>query len=285
MVTAGINPIAGATVSDGFRTVLTDGYGNFVFPDVPSGSYSLSAAKWDYSCEQLLRVTVDDGQSVSGLRFSMTPSSGKSTISGIVLSSDNATTVMGALVTVKETSQSAFSDANGRFVISNVTPGTYSLKTVKFLYKTKTTANVVVSQGENVKIVSVSLRSTFGSASTGVTSPNAIAVEDIALPFAIGAGIAALAGGMVMRGPWRSERRKLFNHRHEPEETPEPVDSRALEELVLMMPKIGKESSELDELVEVVTNQAPKRSRVISELDADGKEDFERGLKELERLR
>jgi hypothetical protein len=103
------------------------------------------------------------------------------------------------------------------------------------------------------------------------------------LPFAIGAGLAALAGGMVMRGPWRSERRKLFNRG--PEESLDPANAEVLEETVLVSPMVSRESAELDQLVEVISGGGPKRSRVISELDSEGKEDFERGLKELEKLK
>jgi methionine-rich copper-binding protein CopC len=282
-VTVGVIPIVGATVSDGYRTVLTDKYGNFVFPDIPSGSYSFSVAKWNYSCEQMVRVTVNNGQSVSGIKFLMTPAAGASAICGIIRDDDNSTTVMGALVTVIETSQTAFSDANGRFVVSKVMPGTYTLKIAKLLYKTNTVANVVVSQGENAEVISFNLSSTIGSASSGVTNPNAMAIGDLALPFAIGAGLAALAGGMVMRGPWRSERRKLFNRG--PEESLDPANDMVLEETVLVSPMVSRESAELDQLVEVISSGGPKRSRVISELDAEGKEDFERGLKELEKLK
>jgi hypothetical protein len=283
VVMAGSTPVSGAVVTDGYRTVLTDEYGNFVFPYVPSGSYSVSASRWNYSCEQLIRVTVNNGQSVSGIKFLMTPAAGASAICGIIRDDDDSTTVMGALVTVIETSQTAFSDANGRFVVSKVMPGTYTLKIAKLLYKTSTVANVVVSQGENAEVISLNLSSTIGSASSGVTNPNAIVIGDLALPFAIGAGLAALAGGMVMRGPWRSERRKLFNRGLE--ESLDPANDEVLEEAVLVSPMISRESVELDQLVEVISGGGPKRSRVISELDAEGKEDFERGLKELEKLK
>jgi hypothetical protein len=88
---------------------------------------------------------------------------------------------------------------------------------------------------------------------------------------------------MVMRGPWRSERRKLFNRGLE--ESLDPANDEVLEEAVLVSPMISRESVELDQLVEVISGGGPKRSRVISELDAEGKEDFERGLKELEKLK
>jgi hypothetical protein len=132
-------------------------------------------------------------------------------------------------------------------------------------------------------MISLNLSSTVEPASNGVTSPNAIAVGNLALPFAIGAGIAALAGGMVMRGPRRSERKKLFGHR--PDDSPEPADKLAIGEIVTTKPEVSKEIFELDRLVEEISGPESKSSRVKSDLDADGKEDFERGLKELERLK
>ncbi|MDD1769146.1 MAG: carboxypeptidase regulatory-like domain-containing protein, partial [Methanomassiliicoccales archaeon] len=291
VVVAGSAPISGAVVTDGYRTVLTDEYGNFVFPSVPSGSYSLSASKWNYSCEQVVRVTLYSGQSVSGLKFVIVPVAGASTITGIILN-NMSSPLMGALVTVDQTSQTAFSDANGRFIIANVTPDTYTVKVSKQLYKTETVSDVIVSQGEDVETVSLTLHSNSESSSSGSTSPNALAVGDLALPFMIGAGVAALAGGMVMRRPLKSDRKGLFSNGKNHKKISNHVTENAALEEKLIAARVGKnavsdgDQKALDSLVDLLGSEETRRTkRVVSKIDADGEEDFNRGLKELEKLR
>jgi hypothetical protein len=219
------------------------------------------------------------------------PAAGASTITGIILD-NNSTPVMGAVVTVEQTSQTAFSDASGRFIIANVTPDTYTVKVSKLLYKTETVSNVVVSQGEDAETISLNLHSTFESSSSDSTSPNALAVGDLALPFMIGAGIAALAGGMVMRRPLRSDRKGLFGNGESYKKMSNNVAENATLKEQLIAVRVGKNATSdgdqkaLDSLVDLLRSEETGRTkRVVSKIDADGEEDFNRGLKELEKLR
>ncbi|MDD1767520.1 MAG: carboxypeptidase-like regulatory domain-containing protein, partial [Methanomassiliicoccales archaeon] len=229
-------------------------------------------------------------QSVSGIRFAAVPADGVSTISGIVLDNDSSP-VRGAGVTVEQTSQIAFSDANGRFILANVTPGTYTIRVSKLLYETETIAGVVVSQGEDVKTVSLSLHSSLDTSTSGSTTPEAIAIGDLALPFMIGAGIAALAGGMVMRKPLKSNRKGPFSNGKVYRELSNHSGNGTTLDEQLITARVGKNASPdadqraLDSLVDLLSSEdAARRKRVVSKVDADGEEDFNRGLKELERL-
>jgi thermitase len=52
------SPIAGATVSDGIRTALTDTNGQYIIPDVPEGSYTVTASAAGYSTSSQVILVV-----------------------------------------------------------------------------------------------------------------------------------------------------------------------------------------------------------------------------------
>jgi hypothetical protein len=291
VVMAGSTPVSGAVVTDGYGTVLTDEYGSFVFPNVPSGSYSFSASKWNYSSSELVKITLGKGQVISGLQFKLSKAPGVSTITGVVFSG-SSNTLEGALVSIKATGKVAFTDENGRFILSDVVPGRYSLKVSKLFYTTKTIGNVDVAFEENSRIVSMNLSSNSKSRSTSDISSGTLIIGDVTIPIAVGAGVLALAGGMVVRRSWRSDRKEASRKERVLRDiSGQNGDGATLEELDIT-PTVNRNAAAnsdfkaLDSLVDLVASNEPiQKKRVVSILDPKGDEDFVRGLKELEKLR
>jgi methionine-rich copper-binding protein CopC len=291
IVTDGTMPIAGVLITDGYRVVNSTQDGRFVLANVPAGSYSLSASKWNYSSSELVKITLGKGQVISGLQFTLSTTPGVSTITGVVFSSSN-NTLEGALVSIGATGNVAFTDENGRFILSDVVPGRYSLEVSKLFYTTRTIGNVDVANGENSKIVSIDLSSNPNSGSPSDVGSGTIIIGDFTIPIAVGAGVLALAGGMVMRKSWRSDRKEVLRkERILRDISGQNGDATTLEGLDVT-PRVIKNAAAnpdfktLDSLVDlVVSNEPIPKKKVVSILDPKGDEDFVRGLKELERLR
>ncbi|MDD1765696.1 MAG: Ig-like domain-containing protein [Methanomassiliicoccales archaeon] len=291
IVTDGTMPIGGVLITDGYRIANSTQDGRFVFTNVPAGSYSLSASKWNYSSSELVKITLGKDQVISGLQFTLSKTPGVSTITGVVFSRSN-NTLEGALVSIKATGKVAFTDENGRFILSDVVPGRYSLEISKLFYTTKTIGNVDVAIGEDSKIVSIDLSSNPNSGSTSDINSGTIIIGDFTIPIAVGAGVLALAGGMVMRKSWRPDRKgvlrkerilKDFSDQNEDDTTLEELD---VAPMVNRNAAADPDFKTLDSLVDlVVSNEPIQKKRVVSILDPKGDEDFVRGLKELEKLR
>jgi len=291
IVTDGTMPLAGVLITNGYRVANSTQDGRFVFANVPAGSYSLSASKWNYSSSELVKITLGKGQVISGLQFTLTKTPGVSTITGVVFSSSN-NTLEGALVSIRATGNVAFTDENGRFILSDVVPGRYSLEVSKLFYTTRTIGNVDVATGENSKIVSIDLSSNPNSGSTSDISSGTTIIGDFTIPIAVGAGVLALAGGMVMRRSWRPDRKEaLRRERILRDISGQNGDGTTLEGLEATPRVNGNAAADpdfktLDSLVDlVVSNEPIQKKKVVSILDPKGDEDFVRGLKELERLR
>ncbi|MDW8234830.1 MAG: carboxypeptidase regulatory-like domain-containing protein, partial [Roseiflexaceae bacterium] len=66
------NGVAGVTISDGTRSVVTDGNGVFTLSNVPAGTYTLTPSHSDFAFAPASR-TVTVNSDVSGQNFSVAP--------------------------------------------------------------------------------------------------------------------------------------------------------------------------------------------------------------------
>ncbi len=82
----------------------------------------------------------------------------KGKISGKILDAKTGETIIGANILIEGTSRGAATDVNGDFTISNVEPGTYSLRVTYISYAKKTITGVQVQAGD-VTTVNTSLQS------------------------------------------------------------------------------------------------------------------------------
>ncbi len=94
----------------------------------------------------------------SGIQFSLFAQSG--TISGTVLDQGTGESVIGANVVIEGTTKGAPTDIDGKFIISNVEPGSHNL-TISFVGYTTKLIPVVVQEGRTITL-DISLEEDFG---------------------------------------------------------------------------------------------------------------------------
>jgi len=133
--------VAGATVSDGTRTVLTDAVGQYTISDLPPGTYEVTASKEGYESSSLT-VTVLEGNTAEA-NLSLIRIIVPGTITGIVTDTDDGSAVAGA--TVSDGTRTTTTDATGRYIIASVSPGTYQVTASKSGYESLTSTVTIVA--------------------------------------------------------------------------------------------------------------------------------------------
>ncbi|MDZ7729948.1 MAG: carboxypeptidase regulatory-like domain-containing protein [Natrialbaceae archaeon] len=149
-------PLAGATVTiDGTgQNATTNATGAYSLSSVAPDSYNLTATAAGYGTDTTSNVTVNPGQSVTDVNFTLIEQNGS--ISGTV-SDGLGQALSGATVSIDSTGQSASTDASGSYTISNVSAGTYNLTASLANYTSDSVTNVSVSAGEAVTDVNFTL--------------------------------------------------------------------------------------------------------------------------------
>jgi len=141
------SPIAGATVSDGARTVTTDPSGQYTITGVPQGSYTVTASARGYSTASQV-VSVSAGQTATA-NFALAKLPSPGGIAGKITDSADGSAIAGATVT--DGARTALSDTNGQYIISDVPEGTYSVRASAAGYSASSqTASVTAGQTSTV---------------------------------------------------------------------------------------------------------------------------------------
>ena len=118
--------LSGATVSYSGGSTTTDANGNYTLSNVAAGTYSVTASHSGYN-NQTNSVTVASGTTAT-LNFQLTAgATGPGTIKGTVTNVSNPGEAV-AGTTVSYSGGSTTTDTNGNYTLTNVAPGTYSVK-------------------------------------------------------------------------------------------------------------------------------------------------------------
>ena len=118
-----LDPIAGATVTDGIRSVITDGIGVYALADVPEGTYTVTASADDYtSASQTNVVVTADVTTTVDLALTVIV---YGAIEGTVTDVDTGNPIEGAAVT--DGTRQATTDATGYYSMTDVPEGTYTV--------------------------------------------------------------------------------------------------------------------------------------------------------------
>lgn len=118
-------PLEGVRITDGTRATFTTSNGTWQLNDVPAGSYTINAAKFDLNFARSFAAPLAVSANTTMLDFTATPKPGYS-ISGRVTS---GTGVQG--VVVSDGSRTATTNSNGDFTLSGVPNGAYPLTATK----------------------------------------------------------------------------------------------------------------------------------------------------------
>ncbi len=121
-VTEASLPLEGVRITDGTRSTFTASDGKYTLTEVPAGSYTLAATKFDDTFVRAFAAPLTVGASATGLDFSGTPKPGYN-VTGKV--SSGGTGVAGVVVT--DGSRTATTNATGDFTLATVPNGRFSL--------------------------------------------------------------------------------------------------------------------------------------------------------------
>lgn len=134
--------IAGAsvTLNPGGYTTTSDAMGNYFFPSstdltlVSPGTYSLTASKSGFANQTTPNVSVQAGQN-SVVNFSL-PASGTGSITGTVSDPFTGEGIAGVQISISPGGALTTTDANGFYLVQNLTPSTYDVTASKYGYRT-----------------------------------------------------------------------------------------------------------------------------------------------------
>jgi hypothetical protein len=128
--------IAGAKVSDGTRSTITDSSGNYKISNVPAGTYTVTASATGYSTVSITNVVVTSGVTTSGVNFSLSP-----TIGSIFCNAkDSAGTLLPAAVYLDSSTTSV---GNAPITLNDIATGQHSI-TYKYTGYNDCTKSVTV---------------------------------------------------------------------------------------------------------------------------------------------
>jgi thermitase len=140
------SPVAGATVSDGTRTALTNAVGMYTIDDVPSGSYEVTARKEGYQGSSMIVTVISENNAV--VDFSLNEVVLPGSITGSVTDAEDGSPIAGATVT--DGTRTATTDASGEYTIADVPVGSYEVTASKEGYHSSMSTVMVVSGGTAV---------------------------------------------------------------------------------------------------------------------------------------
>ncbi|MDQ1372363.1 MAG: hypothetical protein QG582_1279 [Candidatus Thermoplasmatota archaeon] len=153
-------------------TATTDVDGEYRIPDLPSGTYAVTATMAGFETSTVSGVTVLSGEETTGVDFQLAEKPTK--LYGIVRS--GTFLVPGVLITVVGTDLSANTSIEGYYEIANITVGTYSLTASLEGYNTVTVNGVVIARGSETQ-VNINMTSLPGPSLSGMvlsTSTNGV---------------------------------------------------------------------------------------------------------------
>jgi thermitase len=116
-------PLAGATVSNGSAGAVTDAAGAYTLPNLPAGSYTVTASAAGHSAVSQ-SVSLTSGQTANA-SFSLINVMTNGAISGRVTDGSTGLAIAGAAVS--NGSASVLTDVTGSYTLANLAPGSYTV--------------------------------------------------------------------------------------------------------------------------------------------------------------
>lgn len=169
-------PLAGASVatSPSTTTVSTNAQGGYSIPNVPTGSYSVTASHAGYTANSGNAVAI--AALTVTVNIALSPQAG--TIAGMVTDATNGQPLAGANVTTQPPTSSVTTNAQGGYSIPGIPSGTYTVTATRSGYAASSaTVGVTVGGTATANLALVALPGTLSGlvteAGTGAPVANA----------------------------------------------------------------------------------------------------------------
>jgi len=143
------SPLEGVQVSAGGYSDVTDTDGRYNITNVPTGTYTVTASKSGFQTSSKTNVNIGAKQTTN-LDFSLTPLPTSGNVAGTVTDASTGNPIEGINVTVP--GYFDMTDENGRYNITNVPAGTYTVQASKEGYASSSSTNVVVTAGQTTTL-------------------------------------------------------------------------------------------------------------------------------------
>lgn len=187
------NPISGASVQILQGSVLlisglTDGNGDFVFPNFAPGNYTLTVSAENYQTTSISVQVLSNQTTVTAVSLQGNPGR----VSGIVIDSSSMNPVSGVVIDLLQdfilvaTTQT---DANGQYVLSQLAPGSYIIRAIAPNYQVSSQGAIVSAGSTLTENISLNI---LPSTLTGVVI-DAVTSQAIA-----GASVNLLQGSVLI---------------------------------------------------------------------------------------
>jgi thermitase len=137
----GGSPIAGAMVSHGTRTAITDESGEYTIADVQAGSYEVTVSKEGYQSSSSTVDVLSGTAAVADFSLNQVIVPGR--ITGSVTDAENGSPIIAATVT--DGVRTVTTDAAGKYTIADVPPGSHEVTASREGYESLTSSVTVTS--------------------------------------------------------------------------------------------------------------------------------------------
>ncbi|MBD1208931.1 MAG: carboxypeptidase regulatory-like domain-containing protein [Ignavibacteria bacterium] len=165
-------PLGASNISTqpGTGSVLTDSAGQYTIDNVQPGSYSLTAIRSGYPV-MIITITVSAGNrtraDIALFRRGVQATANQGSIEGRILDAETFRPIIGATISTQPPTNSLLTDSLGRFTLSNITIGNYTINAFHNSYISGNTA-VAVLAGQQTR---ADITLTRVPAGTGTTLP------------------------------------------------------------------------------------------------------------------
>lgn len=136
------------TVGSAKITVTTDIFGAYTTPQIPAGSYDVTAEREGYFTGYSEGVLVESGQITENVNISMLSKPGN--LYGTVTS--GAILVSGATVEIEGIGLNSTTEYQGTYSIENIPAGTYTIVTTAPGYDINRTINLLIDRGKEYRL-------------------------------------------------------------------------------------------------------------------------------------
>ena len=173
-------PIDGVAVStDSGQSAITGTDGVYLLTNVPGGTHTLTFTNSMYQTTKKEGIIFTTGQALTGVDTSLVKL--LSSISGTVQDSMERIPVAGISVTTTPGGHSTTTGADGTYTIPNVPQGTYTVTFSHVIFLTKSQNDVVLSDGQYLTGLNMSLVKKSGTITGIVTDKSQLPIAGIAV--------------------------------------------------------------------------------------------------------